>query len=56
MTAFLCAPAGSNAKEVKRRFEERIRYVDVDDPMVGVNANTPDEYTHICNLKISSTR
>jgi molybdenum cofactor cytidylyltransferase len=42
--AFLRAPATSNAREVEHANQERIAYVAVDDPMVAVNVDTPEEY------------
>jgi molybdenum cofactor cytidylyltransferase len=51
MAGFLAASADSNAKEVKSEIGERFRYLEVDDPMVGLNANTPEEYARICALK-----
>jgi len=42
--AFLRAPAMSNAREIEHANQERIAYVAVDDPMVAVNVDTPEEY------------
>jgi len=42
--AFLRAPATSNAREVEHANQERITYVAVDDPLVAVNVDTPQEY------------
>ena len=42
--AFLTAPVSSNAREVKRAHAERIEYVTVAEPWVGVDLNTPEEY------------
>lgn len=41
--AFLRAPASSNARDVEHAHQERIRYAPVDDPLVAVNVNTPQD-------------
>jgi molybdenum cofactor cytidylyltransferase len=43
ITAFLRAPATSNARDVEHAHQEHIRYVPVDDPYVAVNVNTPED-------------
>jgi len=42
--AFLQAPATSSAREIEHRYQDRIRYLAVDDPSVAMNVNTPDDY------------
>jgi molybdenum cofactor cytidylyltransferase len=42
--AFLRAPAGSNAREVRHANQEFIEYVPVDDPFVTLNVDTPEDY------------
>ena len=42
--AFLTAPVSSNAREVKRANAERIEYLAVAEPDIGVDLNTPEEY------------
>jgi len=42
--AFLRAPETSNAREVEHAHQENIEYVPVDDPLVVLNVNTPEEY------------
>lgn len=42
--AFLAAPVSSNAREVKRAHAERIKYLAVAEPQIGVDLNTPEEY------------
>jgi molybdenum cofactor cytidylyltransferase len=42
--AFLKAPATGNAREILHQNHEHIAYFEVDDPLVTVNVNTPDEY------------
>jgi hypothetical protein len=42
--AFLRVPATSIARDVEHQHQEHIQYVAVDDAMVALNVNTPDEY------------
>jgi molybdenum cofactor cytidylyltransferase len=42
--AFLKAPSTGNAREILHQNHEHIAYSEVDDPLVTVNVNTPDEY------------
>lgn len=42
--AFLRAPETSNAREIEHAHEANIEYVPVDDPLVALNINTPEEY------------
>lgn len=42
--AFLRAPDSSNAREVEHANRDEIEYVPVDDPLVAVNINTPEQY------------
>jgi molybdenum cofactor cytidylyltransferase len=42
--AFLKAPDASNAREVEHAHLAKIEYVPVDDPLVAVNVDTPEEY------------
>ncbi len=44
LTAFLKAPETSNAREVEHQHEDKIAYIPVDDPLVAVNVNTPEQY------------
>ena len=41
---FLREPALGNARDVEHRFEQHIRYLNVDDPNVTLNVNTPEDY------------
>ncbi|HEY4842589.1 MAG TPA: nucleotidyltransferase family protein [Terriglobales bacterium] len=45
LTAFLNAPETSNAREVERANQTAIEYVAVDDPLVSLNIDTPEQYT-----------
>ena len=42
--AFLRAPATAIARDIVHENEEHIEYVDVEEPMVAANINTPEEY------------
>ena len=41
---FLQAPATASARDVEHRYQEHIRYVEVRDPFVALNINTPEDY------------
>jgi molybdenum cofactor cytidylyltransferase len=42
--AFLRVPSTSNARDVEHENQQHIQYVHVEDPLVAVNVNTPEEY------------
>ena len=42
--AFLKAPETSNAREVEHAHQSEIEYVPVDDPLVALNVDTPEQY------------
>jgi molybdenum cofactor cytidylyltransferase len=44
MEAFLRLPATSNARDVEHENQQHIQYVQVDDPLVALNVNTPEDY------------
>jgi len=44
MAAFLHVPATATAREVEHEHREHIQYVEVDDPLVAININTPEDY------------
>jgi molybdenum cofactor cytidylyltransferase len=44
MEAFLRAPDSSNAREVEHAHQAVIDYLPVDDPLVTVNVDTPEQY------------
>jgi molybdenum cofactor cytidylyltransferase len=44
MEAFLRVPPTSTAREVEHAHEGHIQYVPVDDPLVALNINTPEDY------------
>ena len=47
MEAFLRAPVTSNAREVKNSLPGRVAYLAVDDPLVAVNINTPEDFARL---------
>jgi molybdenum cofactor cytidylyltransferase len=44
MEAFLQASPTASARDVERRYQDHIRYVEVSDPFVALNINTPEDY------------
>jgi molybdenum cofactor cytidylyltransferase len=44
LEAFLRAPADSNAREVQHTHHDHIENVPIDDPLIAMNVNTPEEY------------
>lgn len=42
--AFLRVPATSIARDVEHAHQDHIQYVKVDDPLVALNINTPEDY------------
>ncbi len=44
LEAFLKAPETSNARDVEHAHQSEIEYVAVDDPLVALNVDTPEEY------------
>lgn len=42
--AFLKAPVSATARDIEHNHREHILYLPLDDPLVTVNVNTPDEY------------
>jgi molybdenum cofactor cytidylyltransferase len=47
MEAFLRIPATSIARDVEHQHQEHIQYVQVDDPLVVLNINTPEDYASL---------
>lgn len=43
--AFLRAPATATARDIEHQHQQHIEYVDVDEPLLTVNVNTPEEYS-----------
>src|ERR1700677_1144212 len=47
MSAFLQEPATSNARDIEHAHLDHIQYIRVDDPLVAVNINTPEDYASL---------
>ena len=47
MEAFLRAPETSSAREVEHAHQSEIEYIPVDDPLVAVNVDTPEQYASL---------
>jgi molybdenum cofactor cytidylyltransferase len=47
ITAFLNAPLSSSAREVEHALVQHIVYVLVDDPMVALNVDTPEDFAQL---------
>jgi molybdenum cofactor cytidylyltransferase len=45
--AFLSAPPDGTAREVEHAHQQHMEYVTVDDPLVVLNVDTPDDYKQI---------
>jgi molybdenum cofactor cytidylyltransferase len=48
--AFLRVPAASTARDVEHQHESHIQYVPVDDPLVALNINTPEDYDNLAGI------
>jgi molybdenum cofactor cytidylyltransferase len=48
MEAFLRAPANSNARDIERQHAAYLEYVDVSDPAITLNVDTPQDYAQLC--------
>jgi len=53
--AFLKAPDTSNAREIEHASLDKIEYVAVDDPLVTVNVDTPEEYAALTSKVLQSS-
>jgi molybdenum cofactor cytidylyltransferase len=47
LEAFLRAPETSNARDVEHAHQSEIEYVPVDDPLVAINVDTPEQYASL---------
>jgi molybdenum cofactor cytidylyltransferase len=48
--AFLRAPTAATARDVEHQNQQHIEYFEVDDPLVVVNINTPQEYAALQSI------
>ncbi len=53
--AFLRAPLTSNAREVEHQYQQHVQYVPVDDPRLGVNIDTPEDYARLARSEMISS-
>jgi molybdenum cofactor cytidylyltransferase len=53
IAAFLSAPLSSSAREVEHSLAQHIRYFPVDDLLVSLNVDTPEDFTQL-NARIPS--
>jgi molybdenum cofactor cytidylyltransferase len=54
MEAFLRAPDSSNARDVEHAHVSEIVYLPVDDPLVALNIDTPEQYASLSSLSQST--
>ena len=47
--AFLKAPVTATARDIEHQYQSRIEYVPVDDPFVGANVDTPEQYAALAS-------
>ncbi len=47
MEAFLRVPATSIARDIEHALQEHIQYLRVDDPLIALNINTPEDYAEL---------
>jgi len=52
--AFLDAPATSNARDVQHQHQQHLAYVDVNDPLVSANIDTPEDYQKLVGSAATS--
>ena len=55
MRAFLDAPVTATARDLEHQHQQHIRYVPVDDPRVGVNIDTAEDYARLAAAEIISS-
>lgn len=55
MEAFLRAPVTSNARDVEHQNQQHIQYVPVDDPRLGMNVDTPEDYARLAQTEMISS-
>jgi molybdenum cofactor cytidylyltransferase len=52
---FLSAPVSTTAREIEHQQQRHIHYVAVDDPHVGVNINSPEDYARLARAEMISS-
>ena len=51
----LRAPLTSNAREVEHQHQQHVQYVSVNDPRLGVNIDTPEDYARLAQSEMISS-
>jgi len=52
---FLHAPATTTAREIEHDYQQHIQYVHVEDPRIGVNIDTPEDYARLAASEMISS-
>jgi molybdenum cofactor cytidylyltransferase len=52
--AFLKAPASSSARDIEHAHSDKIVYVALDDPLISLNVDTPEEYAALAPQMVHS--
>lgn len=55
MQVFLQAPATATAREIEHQYQQHVRYVPVDDPRLGINVDTPEQYAQLASREMISS-
>ncbi len=55
LTELLKAPETSNAREVEHAHQDEIQYVALDDPLVAINVDTPEQYASLPSVLLPSS-
>lgn len=55
MDEFLRAPVDATARDVEHQHQSHIQYVPVDDPRLGANIDTPEDYERLWRAELIST-
>ena len=53
--AFLRAPVTGNARDVEHQHQQHVQYVPVDDPRLGMNIDTPEDYARLAQTEMISS-
>jgi CTP:molybdopterin cytidylyltransferase MocA len=53
--AFLRAPVTATARDVEHEYQQHVQYVAVNDPRLGVNIDTPEDYARLARTEMISS-
>ncbi len=53
--AFQHAPSTATARDVEHQCQEHIQYVQVDDPRLAINIDTPEDYARLSSAEMISS-